>query len=78
MNRLLPLMLVLLMPACSLTPGMTMQADNNLSDLEVPVMKYCTLCSAEYRDDIGICSDCGAALVGQKEWDSLCRMLEPS
>jgi polysaccharide biosynthesis/export protein len=39
MSRLLPLMLVLLLPACSLTPGMKMQADNNLSDLEVPVMK---------------------------------------
>jgi hypothetical protein len=32
-------------------------------------MKYCLQCSAEYRDDIGICSDCGASLVGQTEWD---------
>jgi len=34
-------------------------------------MKYCTLCSAEYRDDIVTCSDCGAALVGQAEWDRI-------
>ena len=40
MFKLIPLMLVLLLPACSLfTPGMHMKADNNLSELEVPVMK---------------------------------------
>lgn len=36
---LIPLILALLLPACSLTPGMEMQTDNNLSELEVPVMK---------------------------------------
>jgi hypothetical protein len=36
-------------------------------------MKYCAQCSSEYRDDIGTCSDCGAALVGQAEWDSIRR-----
>ena len=39
MFKLIPLMLALLLPACSLTPGMDMKADNNLTDLEVPVMK---------------------------------------
>jgi hypothetical protein len=37
-------------------------------------MKYCAQCSAEYRDDIGTCSDCGAALVGQAEWESIRRV----
>jgi hypothetical protein len=36
-------------------------------------MKYCAQCSTEYRDTVDTCSDCGAALVGQDEWDSLCR-----
>ena len=40
MFKLIPLMLAILLPACSLfTPGMHMKADNNLSELDVPVMK---------------------------------------
>lgn len=39
MFRLILLMLASLLPACSLTPGMQMDAENNLSELEVPVMK---------------------------------------
>jgi len=39
MFRLILLILALLLPACSLTPGMQMDAENNLSELEVPVMK---------------------------------------
>ncbi|MBN2107249.1 MAG: DUF2007 domain-containing protein [Deltaproteobacteria bacterium] len=39
-------------------------------------MKYCAQCSTEYRDDIGICSDCGAVLVGQEEWDRILRARE--
>ena len=39
MFRLIPLMLTLLLPACSLTPGMSMKSNNNLSEVEVPVMK---------------------------------------
>ena len=39
MFRLIPLLLVLLLPACSLTPGMDMKTENNMSELEVPVMK---------------------------------------
>ncbi|MDD5276528.1 MAG: polysaccharide biosynthesis/export family protein [Methylovulum sp.] len=39
MVRLIPPLLVLMLSACSLTPGMKMQKDNNLSELEVPVMK---------------------------------------
>ena len=39
MFRLILLMLALLLPACSLTPGMDMKVENNLSELEVPVMK---------------------------------------
>jgi len=39
MFRLIFLVLALLLPACSLTPGMKMQSDNNVSELEVPVMK---------------------------------------
>lgn len=39
MFRLIIPMLVLLLPACSLTPGMDMKVDNNLSELEVPVLK---------------------------------------
>ena len=39
MFRLISLMLTLLLSACSLTPGMDMNADNNLSELEVPVMR---------------------------------------
>lgn len=39
MMRFIPLTLVLALSACSLVPGMKMQADNNLSELDVPVMK---------------------------------------
>ena len=39
MFRMIPLLLTLLMSACSLTPGMDMKADNNMSELELPVMK---------------------------------------
>jgi len=39
-------------------------------------VKYCVLCSAEYRDTISICSDCGAALVGPAEWASIRRARE--
>ncbi len=39
MFRLIPLMSMLLLSACSLTPGMDMKADNNMSELELPVMK---------------------------------------
>jgi len=39
MFRLMPLWLVLLLPACSLTPGMKMQSHDGLSDREVPVIK---------------------------------------
>ncbi|MFZ2452062.1 MAG: polysaccharide biosynthesis/export family protein [Methylovulum miyakonense] len=39
MFRLSPLVLVLTLSACSWVPGMKMQADNNVSELEVPVMK---------------------------------------
>jgi polysaccharide biosynthesis/export protein len=40
MLRLIPLLLVMLLSACSLTPGMNMKkTDNNMSELEVPVMK---------------------------------------
>jgi polysaccharide biosynthesis/export protein len=39
MFRFILLMLALQLSACSLTPGMTMKAENNLSELEVPVMK---------------------------------------
>jgi len=39
MSRLILMILALLLPACALTPGMEMQTDNNLSELEVPVMK---------------------------------------
>jgi polysaccharide biosynthesis/export protein len=39
MFRFIFLMLALLLSACSLTPGMQMKADNNISELEVPVMK---------------------------------------
>lgn len=37
MYRLMPLLLALLLPACSLTPGMQMKAEDNLSDVLVPV-----------------------------------------
>lgn len=39
MFRLTPLTLVLALSACSLTPGMNMKTDNNMSELEVPVMR---------------------------------------
>lgn len=39
MFRLIPLMLAFHLSACSLTPGMDMNAENNMSELEVPVMK---------------------------------------
>ena len=39
MFRLITLMLILLLSACSLTPGMHMRADDNLSELDVPVMR---------------------------------------
>ena len=39
MFRLIPLTLILALSACSWVPGMKMQTDNNLSELEVPVMK---------------------------------------
>lgn len=39
MFRLIALILILLLPACSLTPGMHMRADDNLSELDVPVMR---------------------------------------
>ena len=39
-------------------------------------MKYCTKCSTEYHDTISICADCGFALVGQVEWDAVCRARE--
>lgn len=39
MLRFIPLTLVLALSACSLVPGMKMQADNNLSELDVPVMR---------------------------------------
>jgi polysaccharide export outer membrane protein len=39
MFRLILPMLVLLLPACSLTPGMDMKTDNGLSELDVPVLK---------------------------------------
>jgi len=39
MFRLILLIPALLLTACSLTPGMDMKAENNLSELEVPVMK---------------------------------------
>ncbi len=39
MFRLIPLIPALLLSACSLTPGMNMEVDNNMSELEVPTMK---------------------------------------
>lgn len=39
MFRLIPIMLILSLPACSLTPGMDMKAENNMTDVELPVMK---------------------------------------
>ena len=39
MCRLMLLTLVLLVSACSLRPGMEMKTENNLSELEVPVMR---------------------------------------
>jgi len=39
MFRLIPLITALLLSACSLTPGMNMEVDDNMSELEVPVMK---------------------------------------
>ena len=39
MCRLMLLTLVLLVSACSLRPGMEMKTENNLSKLEVPVMR---------------------------------------
>jgi polysaccharide export outer membrane protein len=40
MFKLIPLTLILLLPACtSLVPGMNMKTENNLSELEVPMMK---------------------------------------
>ncbi len=39
MHKLIPLISILLLPACSWTPGMDMEVDGNLSELEVPVMK---------------------------------------
>ena len=39
MFKLIPLMLALLLPACSLTPGMEMETNSPLSHIEVPVMK---------------------------------------
>src|SRR5512137_3165965 len=39
MFRLILPMLVLLLPACSLTPGMDMKTENGLSELDVPVLK---------------------------------------
>ncbi len=39
MFRLIPIMLVLVLPGCFLRPGMEMDPDNNVTELEVPVMK---------------------------------------
>ena len=39
MVKLIHLMLILLLPACSWTPGMDMKNENNMSELEVPIMK---------------------------------------
>lgn len=39
MLRLIPLLLVVLLSACSLTPGMDMKVENNMSTLELPVMQ---------------------------------------
>lgn len=39
MFRLLPLVFMLTLSACSLTPGMNMQKNDNLSELDLPVMK---------------------------------------
>jgi polysaccharide biosynthesis/export protein len=39
MFRLIPLVFVLVLSACSLTPGMEMKAENGVSALEVPVMR---------------------------------------
>lgn len=39
-------------------------------------MKYCLTCCAEYRDDIGRCTDCGSALVGPAEWEASRRARE--
>lgn len=39
MHRLIPLLLAVLLPACSLTPGMRMQAKDNVSEVEVPMMQ---------------------------------------
>jgi len=39
MLRFIPVVLLLALSACSLAPGMKMQVDNNLSELDVPVMK---------------------------------------
>jgi polysaccharide biosynthesis/export protein len=39
MFRLIPLLLTVLLSACSLTPGMDMKAEKGMSDLEVPVLK---------------------------------------
>ena len=34
-------------------------------------MKFCPTCFTEYRDNIAICSDCGASLVGPAEQDKI-------
>lgn len=39
MLRFIPLTLALALSACSLVPGMKMQTDNNMSELDVPVMR---------------------------------------
>ncbi len=39
MFRLIPIMLVLMLPGCVLRPGMEMDPDDNVTELEVPVMK---------------------------------------
>ncbi|MDD5267065.1 MAG: polysaccharide biosynthesis/export family protein [Methylococcales bacterium] len=50
MFKLTPLILAILLPACSLfTPGMHMKADNNLSELDVPVMKNGTMVKEKTR-----------------------------
>lgn len=39
MFRLIPIMLVLLLPGCFLAPGMDMQTDGDLTEIELPTMK---------------------------------------
>ncbi len=49
MFRLILLMPALLLSACSLTPGMEMKAENNLTEMELPVMKNGTMVKEKTR-----------------------------